>query len=101
MRRENHLVCIPSPRAGIAKSRDVLLFCLLDLGYLRNDGGWRAERSERVWEGVMHATDPWGEGKSDLFPVTSSRESGATAHAVSQRADGLNLRSLQRAGDEA
>ena len=43
-------------------------------------------------------TGPWGEGKSDLFQVTSSRDSGATVHAVSKRTDSLNLCLLQRAG---
>lgn len=41
---------------------------------------------------------PWGEGKSDLFQVTSSRDSGATVCAVSKRTDSLNLCLLQCAG---
>lgn len=49
-REKNHLVCIPSPRAGVVKRRDVLL----DLGQLRNDGGQRAEGTEGVWKGVVH-----------------------------------------------
>lgn len=60
VQRENHLVCISSPRARIVKSRDMLLFCLLDLGHLRNNGGQRVEGSDGVWKGVMHTDGSLG-----------------------------------------
>lgn len=60
VQRENHLVCFPCPHAGIVKSRDVLLFWLLGLRHLRNDGGQRAEGSEVVWKGVMHTAGSLG-----------------------------------------
>lgn len=76
----------------------MLLFWLLDPRHLRNDGGQRAQGSEGAGKGVMHTAGSLGEGKSDLFQVTSSRDSGATVYAVSQRTDSLSLCLLQHAG---